>query len=992
MTYVSLSTQLLPLHTYRIAMMRPLILHCALIIALTLYPGVFMHSSSTSAIICAATTGDGDQGAVTEVPHRSLWELSVVWDKVGHFVARLISGYISPNDDCLKGKIQGSSDALKEATPLAGNESMTVQNPSRNDSVPMRTHRLENRELGLIKEESDMEQIKRALKWMQISRAKDVINHERVWATLNEDKHDMETANVVTSSQQEESDDLQNTRQTFQNSQRPVLVGDLVEHYSSTSTVMQDIPDSTGEKQYAQDTHKILQSSDETPKPSEQPTTKEQDSTGNVDDSSSILTTAEGHTSAHGNQIQGDEDSEKSVFGKASTPPDGIHSNVRRLFIHPEEDKFRAGPKSEADASNNFGSPYYGKDGELWSKVHHRSDALTGFPLQSHDIDHGQRIHGHHRHLRQQANPDMTEMELAEVRDEAREELLQALRHASKKTQTQRSDASVKVNLESVLNALAVDRPAVARLTTDLNGEKKLDRKIDVKKEQILLPGTKYQPEVENPVPLGRRSLRGLQQAGIGTGAGVGAALAGSLTEAQKAEMRQIFYDAALAMVRELARQALNAEQGGNPSTNALRLGSEKGAGTNAVSQDAYANAFNAMINAIGSKEAKNVNDAIASHSGGPGGVEKRGGKRDISKGADGKASVTKKSLLEVAREVARHNSPSAARPPAPSAYRPKGPRTLRGLKNASIRIPVPFTRDPSSNDSSPTFIYNGSDAVFVPLRQVDPSAQDEAFSRIRPLGPIIQGASGALGGEAITKLGEHQQVKSLSGGLGDVKGNEKFVADADWAAMVLSMLTEHQGKEDMDQDSGERFLVGLETSSLPAMGPLHPLADVSDHTMTAGDTGSRMSTGADPTIDDAVGMATKNDFTPKLESRTGLLQHPSTPSFRANSGPHSHKLGIATPADGLGKVISRMTGPLEVGNMDHEERKGDENKAQSEDRSDLSRTQKGGLDDKFYERATSQLMSHSARNFQKMQDAVNSIMAQEGVMTWEDGINDFND
>lgn len=947
-----------------------------------------MRSSSTTAIVCAATTGDGNQGAVTEVPNRSLWELSVVWDKVGHFVARLISGYVSPNGDCLKGKIQGSSDALKEATPLAGNESMTVQNTSRNDSVPMTTHRLENRELDLIKQESDKEQRKRALKWMQISRAKDVIHHERVWATLNEDKHDLETANVVTSSQQEESHDLQNTRQTVQNSQRPVLVGDLVEHYSSTSTVMQDISDSTGEKQYAQDTHKILQSSNESLKSSEQPITKEQGSTGSVDDSSSILTTAEGHTSAHGNQIQGDEDSEKSVFEKASTPSDGVHSNVRRLFIHPEEAKFRAGPKSEADASNNFGSPYYGKDGGLWSKVHHKSDALTGFPLQSHDINHGQRIHGHHRHLRQQANPDMTEMELAEVRDEAREELLQALRHASKKTQTQRSDASVKVNLESILNALAVDRPAVAGLTTDLNGEKKLDPEIDVKKEQILLPGTKNQPEVESPMPLGRRNLRGLQQAGIDTGAGVGAALAGSLTEAQKAEMRQIFYDAALAMVRELARQALNSEQRGNANTNPLHSGLEQGAGTNAISQDAYTNAFNAMINAIGSKEAKNVNDAIASHSGGPGGVEKGGGKKGISKGADGKASVTKKSLLEVAREVARHNSPSAARPPAPSAYRPNGPRTLRGLKNASIRIPVPFTRDPSSNDSSPTFVYNGSDAVFVPLRQVDPSAQDEAFSRIRPLGPIIQGASGALGGEAITKLGE---VKSLSGGLGNVKGNEKFVADADWAAIVLSMLTEHQGKEDIDQEPSKRFLIGLETSSLPAMDPLHPLADVSDHTMAAGDTRSRMSTGADPTFDDALGMATKNDFTPKLESRTGLLQHPSTPSVRANSGPHSHKLGIATPADGLGKVISRMTGPLEAGNMDQEERKGDITKVQSEDRSDLARTQKGRLDDKFYERATSQLMSHSARNFQKMQDAVNSIMAQEGIMTWEDEMNDFN-
>jgi hypothetical protein len=131
------------------------------------------------------------------------------------------------------------------------------------------------------------------------------------------------------------------------------------------------------------------------------------------------------------------------------------------------------------------------------------------------------------------------------------------------------------------------------------------------------------------------------------------------------------------------------------------------------------------------------------------------------------------------------------------------------------------------------------------------------------------------------------------------------------------------------------------------------------------------------------------------LGALAGLLQHQFVPPVPGGMGQHTQDPATAPQTDALGNVITRMMGPFEGGRKKQEEGKegeGDKAAKDKKAKKEEEETERPGLGDAFYERASSQLMSHSARNFQKMQDAVSSIMAQQGIMTWEDGMEGFGE
>eukprot|EP00624_Nannochloropsis_granulata_P006523 evm.model.NODE_49178_length_15246_cov_28.421749.1 len=769
--------------------------------------GPFTYRSTPSLLCGAAYVMVGDDSTPVEVPRRSLWELSVVWDKLGHFMARLWHGHHDEDDDCEKIR-----HPFPEMTSLSANETATTL-VTHNDSAPVTTHRHLLKE---VEKEHSKEAELRALKMVQISRARDVTSHERLWATVTDDD-DMED--------EKKDDEGYANQQTITTGPKPVLVGDIVEHYSSLSTVLQDIPDDEDPDTYARNMEKPYQES--TLAVSEAPSyPKPGDHTRSPDHPESV---------EHTRDFESDDDNGKIIYmtsfktetGDVPTDQaeefsqderghyaDDVHEthvssphHQRQLFIHPEDFKLHA-HKHDKDGEDDNVGPYYSKDSGLWRRKFKGPKTPQGFPLpDSTSEGHYHHIHQHQRQLREQARANMSEIELAQIQEEAREELVQALRLAARDAEAQRTDLSVGNSLESVMNALAVRRPPVPGFAT---GTPVVEAKQQNTKEpeQVRLPGDGMQPEVDNPLPPGRerRRLRGLQQAGAAPGAGVGAVLAGTFTEAQKAELRQMFYDAALSMMREAARQALNTNQGGSngdgsngifPSANGNDVGS------NVVNQDAYTAALNAMINAVGSKEVNTANGGIASHSGGPGG-------------------------------------------------------------------------------------------------QVDPSLQEEAFARLGPLGPIIQGAAGAIG---------------------------------DTAAATTATTAG--------------------TAKVPEVDNM-----------------------GNPTLD--------------LEALAGLLQHQFVPAVPGGMGEHTHKPDTAPQTDASGNVVTHMMGPLEVGRKKQEkgkEREEEKTAKDKKEKKDEEENERPGLGDAFYDRVSSQLMSHSARNFQKMQDAVGSIMAQEGIMTWEDGM-----
>jgi len=978
---------------------------------------VVLHSStgpftsrSTPSLLCRATPiMVGDDSAPVDVPRRSLWEFSVVWDKLGHFVARLWHGHHGDDgddDDCEKRK-----HPLPGMTSLSANET-AITLATHNDSATLTTHRR-------LVEEEEREHSKeaelRALKMVQISRARDVTSHERLWAAVIDDddedkkRHDDGYAYDQTTY-------TPKAHRTTNPGQKPILVGNIVEHYSSLSTVLQDIPEDEDPDTHARNMENPYQ---EPTLPAPEPPSHPQP--GEHPRSPYHSQPAE-YTELH----ESNKDGGKTVYMTSmkvvmeDAPADQVQElpqdytdeeasvssphHERQLFIHPEDFKLHAHKHDNKDdedddeENENLGGPYYSKDGGLWRRKVKGPKTPQGFPLPG-SISKGHRhhLHQHHRQLREQARADMSESELAQIREEAREELVQALRVAARDAEAQRTDLSVANSLEAVLNALAVRRPPVPGLTTGtpVTEAKQPDAK---GREQVRLPGDGMQPEVDNPLPPGRerRRLRGLQQGGAAPGAGVGAALVGSFTEAQKAEMRQIFYDAALSMMREAARQALNTNQGGSSGSGSNSIfpsANGNSVGSNVVNQDAYAAALNAMVNAVSSKEMDNANGAIASHSGGPGGVVEGDGHSggvkkqslDGHSGGGGGSPAKKQSLLEVAREVARHNSPSAGRPPAAAGRRPNGRRNLRGLKN-TIRLPVPYTRDPSSNDTSPILGHNETDAIYVPLRQIDHSLQEEAFARLGPLLPIIRGAADAMDGEGVkaTKDGER-----LGGGQGSVT-NPTHPKGHEWAEWLLILVKEHKAKQHWQQE--QRTTRNLAEGDAAATPTTADAATTPPAAPAQGDTAAATTT---PSLAGTPGMGNAGNPNLDLGALAGLLQHQFVPPVPGGMGQHTQDPATAPQTDALGNVITRMMGPFEGGRKKQEEGKegeGDKAAKDKKAKKEEEETERPGLGDAFYERASSQLMSHSARNFQKMQDAVSSIMAQQGIMTWEDGMEGFGE
>ncbi|GAB5037298.1 Hypothetical protein NocV09_07100060 [Nannochloropsis oceanica] len=930
----------------------------------------------------------GDDSSLVEVKRRSLWELSVVWDKLGHFVARLWHGHHDEDEECEKIR-----HPLSKTMSLSANETATTL-VTQNDSTPVTTHRHLQKGVGEHSKDTEL----RALKMVQVSRARDVTSHERLWATVIDDD------NMV----DERKNDEDYVHQQTTTGPKPILVGDLVEHYSSLSAVLQDIPDNEDPDTYSLNIKNPYQEStlpvseaplypkpgDHTRSPYHPESAEHTRDIERDDDNGKIIYMTSFKT------VTGDVPTEQ-VEEFSQDEPENYADDViethfssphhqRQLFMHPEDFKLHA-HKHNNDKKDEKVDPYYSKDNGLWRRKFKGPKTPQGFPLpdSTSEVRH-HHIHQHQRQLREQARANMSETELAQIQEEAREELVQALRSAARDAEAHRTDLSVGNSLESVMKALAVRRPPVPGFTmgTPMVETQPQNTK---EREQVRLPGDGMQPKVDNPLPPGRkhRRLRGLQQAGAASGTGVGAALAGTFTEAQKAELRQMFYDAALSMMREAARQALNTNQGGSsggssnsmfPSANGNNVGS------NVVNQDAYTAALNAMINAVGSKEVNNANGGIASHSGGPGGKVESSGKNGGGSGAPAK----KQSLLEVAREVARHNSPSAGRPPIAAGRQPNGQRKLRGLKT-TVRLPVPYTRNSSSNDTLISIIRNGTDAIYVPLRHVDPSLQEEAFARLGPLGPIIQGAAGAIGGESVK---ETEDGKRFYGGQGSVT-NPSHPKGHEWAEWLLVLVKKHKAHQHWQQE--ERTTRTLTESDAAA-------AETTDTTTTSpaglvqGDTTAVTTPTATATTSSTAkvpGVGNADNPNLDLEALAGLLQHQFVPAVPGGMGDHIQKPETASQTDALGNVITHMMGPLEVGKKKLEkgkEREGDKSAKDKQGKEDEGETERPGLGDAFYDRASSHLMSHSARNFQKMQEAVGSIMAQEGIMTWEDGMEGFGE
>ena len=846
-------------------------------LALLAPPTPLPFRSSSTLPLCAAATplSPADAPPVADVPHhddrRSLWELSVVWDKVGQFFARLTSGWHTDKDtDCAQKKAKDSS--LSGMTSLASS--------GRNETTAATTATPANytTTASRLRRQLEMEEKQRALKLVQVAHSAEVTRHERVWAK------DVDRAN-------DNDDDDDSATLTATPEKKPTLLGEHMEHHASWSTMLQEVPD---------------------------------------DDAVAAETDKDAH---------------------------------RQLLLYPEDLEMMHSKADDEEEEDR--GPYYSKDEGQWYGQTHHTRPLAG--LKKHGHGHG------HRHLAApQATVGMTDAEYAAIREEAREALVEALRQASKEKEVQRTDPNVAKSLDSVLDALAVRRPMVG-----LHGEKKATAATSTKtatlqEEKLLsrlrLPGMGgvlgTEPDVANPLPPGRRrSLRGLQQQSAG--AGVAAAIASGFTEQQKAEMRQIFYDAALSMVREAAREALNTNQGGNAGgTNYYPTPQNK---NGPLSQDAYAAAYNAFLNAVSSKEqtagagtaaSVDVPGPVASHYGGPGGV----GPTDVvntgrggagGSGGGGVSVAKKQGFLEVAREVARHNSPSAGRPP--SRLRGGG---RRALKDMALRIPVPFSRDESSANG--TLKINATDAVFIPLRYTDPSVQEAAFKRLGPLGPIIEGSPQALGGETV-----HDDPPCPLPGAGHVYNplnKDKKMGDHEWAELLLALVHEHQEKKEQQQQEQEqratRFLEGTEAAppAAPAAADGSPSSPPPASPPTSQDT-----TTNPPTL-----TALPNPNPPNgvldLNALANILQRPWVGPVPGGMGDQEQP-PTAPETDALGNVIQKMKGG---GGKEKEEEEG-EKKKEEEIEEEGGRVPGGG----WYDRASSQLMSHSARNFQKMQEAV---------------------
>jgi hypothetical protein len=695
------------------------------------------------------------------------------------------------------------------------------------------------------------------------------------------------------------------------------------------------------------------------------------------------------------------------------------HERRRQLLLHHHWHGGRADVLDDYDDYDDYeeedeGHPsYYSKDGGDWYWQTHARGGFRG--LQEFGEDemggdgHGQgdpaallidadspenAVPSQHRPTPAQVR-DMTPEEQAALQARDREALENMLRKASREENAHRPEPHVATSLNSVLEALAVRPPAPAdRVGRDDDGD---------------------------DFPRARRGLQaGAGAGGAGAGgagaqraAAVVSAVAASVTEQQKAEIRQAVYNAAVALVREAAREAMQeagyGDGGGGSSSmgnsnnnkaraNAVGRGGAFGTGGN---EDAYQAAANAILNVLSRNEPgpSAVRAAVLDN------VEERAATAGASRASEsrGRAIDTGrgKSLLEAARQAARQSA-SAGRPPAeydpyPPHRHQRGRRRLRGLKDATFRVPVPFTRDPASNATNPKLVYNASDAVYINLsaREDEDGALQITAQRMRSDGgnerqipwPRIGGVGPALGG-----LGASQQGSSGGNSDDNPKEGGKKGKHA-WADALLDMVHRHRHQPSSHYHTSRALeaTAAAPSSTPPETAPA--TTEPATQPTTVGDDSLQNTNDNKDGNAAAGGGGGGGGGGLDLNALAGLFQRPLVPAVPGSIGadyndPKQQQQGqvdafgnsVEPPAKALGQQgpSSMMAEQHEDGQEDHEEEEDYEEEEEEEDEA-ATGPEPMGMGDAFYDRATSQLLSHSGSNFKKMQAIVNQIMADEG-------------
>lgn len=585
---------------------------------------------------------------------------------------------------------------------------------------------------------------------------------------------------------------------------------------------------------------------------------------------------------------------------------------------------------------------------------------------------------------------DMTPEEQAALQERGREELENLLRKASREEEAHRPEPTVAKSLDSVLAALAVRPPLKAGAGNGDYGD------------VADLPGAR------------RRALQGAAAAGGAGNAGAQraaalvSAVAGSFTEQQKAQIRQVVYDAAVSMVREAARQAMqeagygnggsgstangngnNKARGGNNNNNVGR----GGAFGNGGNEDAYEAAANAILNVLSRNDPgpPAVRAAVLDHA-----EERRG---SAAAAASSRASESQgrtidtgrgKSLLEAARAAARQSA-SAGRPPA--GYDPYPPhrherrRRLRGLKDATFRVPVPFTRDPASNATNPKLVYNASDAIFINLR-----AREDEDGALQITAESMR-SDGAGKGEgpvpwpAIGGLGPALNGLDSNGGSGDnPKGKHA------WADALLKLVHRHRHQPAYGQSHPSRLLDAAQQApaaattapeaAAPATEPAKQSTTVGDYLRSAAGANNNMDgtaaaggAGAGGNGGGGAGL--------DLNALSGLLQRPFVPPVPGSIGAVTNDMHQQPGTDAFGNQVEQPPTAEGQGQKQGQgagtSMMGEQQAEEEEDDDETDAQQPVGLGDAFYGQAASQLLSHSGSNFKKMQAVVDQIMAEQG-------------
>lgn len=731
---------------------------------------------------------------------------------------------------------------------------------------------------------------------------------------------------------------------------------------------------------------------------------------------------ADGAEAADG-KAMGDSDGEATAAAAAAAEGHAIdHERRRQLLLHHWHGHGHGGRAGDFDDDfdddydedeDGARPAYYSKDGGDWYwQTHgfrHLQEAGEGMDVEGDgdgsggggsgalmiDVDSPESSVPSQRRPSPMEVLNMTPEQQAALRERDREALDNLLRKASREEEAHRPEPHVSKSLDSVLAALAVRPPADKTANSD--------------------------DDVTGGDNIPRRALQGAAAGANGQrAAALVSAVAGSVSEQQKAEIRQAVYDAAVSLVREAAREAMQEAgygkgSGSGNSNNKARAGAVGRGGDfgNGGNEDAYKAAANAILNVM----ARNNNNQPAVRAVVIEDVEERAGEAAATaasrtKETRGRAIDTGrgKSLLEAARAAARQSA-SAGRPPA--GYDPYPPhrhqrqRRLRGLKDATFRVPVPFTRDPSFNASSPKFVYNASDAVFINL-----SAREDEDGALQVTAQSMQGDSSGgdarqvpwprIGGIGPALDGLGSSSSNNVNGDADPKGKGHSNKHA-WADALHELVRKHQaGKHPGSSPAAEPHASRLleeavppqpqpQQAQAPAKAPeaAAPAPEPAKQPTTIGDFLHNANTKKEGDADEgsAVGRAGGGGGGGGLDlnALAGILQRPFVPpvpgAMGTKPGETQQQPGTtdafgntidpplpAQQGQGQGQAPTSMMGEQEQEAYDE---------AEAEEEGDA--TEHMGLGDAFYDRAASQLLSHSGSNFKKMQAVVQGIMADEG-------------